>query len=108
MLTHAGTCAEAVIDTTTSGDNTIVSGTAGQTIRVYKIITFANSANDLTLKDGASTKLMGVINLASNTGWVFDNDSSGHCPFTLTAGNALVLNLSAATQVSGRVWYIKE
>lgn len=106
MLSHAGTCTEVAIDTTASGDNTIVAGSAGKTIRIYSIILFANSANNLTLKDGASTKLMGVMNFTSNMGWDHDADDEGHRPFTLSAGNAFVINLSGATQVSGRVWYL--
>jgi len=105
LLKRGGTIAEAVIDTASSGDNTLVAAVTGQTIRLYKIVLYANAANTVILKDGASTKLMGNIDLPAKAGYVIDNDSSGHCPFTCTVSNALVLNLSAATQVSGRVWY---
>ncbi len=108
LLSRKGTISEVIIDTASSGDNTLVAAVAGQTIRMYKIILYANVNNNVTLKDGSSTKLMGVINLLANTGFVIDPDTQGHCPFTLTTGNALVLNLSAAAQVSGRVWYAQE
>lgn len=105
LLRRKGTISEVVIDTATSGDNTLVAGVAGKRIRLYKIAIYANAANTVTLKNGASVNLMGAIDLGAKTGLVIDNESDGHTGFTLTTGNALVLNLSAATQVSGRAWY---
>lgn len=108
LLSRLGTLSEVVIDTATSGDNTLVAAVAGQIVRLYKIILFCNVANNLTLKDGTTTKLMGTINLQANQGLIIDPDANGHCPFTLSSGNALTLNLSAAQQVSGRAWYLQE
>lgn len=107
MLSSVGTCQEAVIDTAAGGTVELIAATASQTIRIYKIFVYANSANNLTFKDG-STNLMGVINLNANSGFVVDPDANGHCPYTLTAGNAFNMTCSAASQVSGRVWFIQE
>lgn len=93
---------EAVIDCASSGDNTIIAAVAGQTIRVYRMFAIAASTVTVTVKDGASTALTGAMTLGS---CVLDEDDSPW--FTLTRGNALILGLGDAVQVSGRVYYIQ-
>lgn len=108
LLGRRGTITELLIDTATSGDNVLVAGTATTKIRLYKVVLYFNADNNITFKDGSSTKLMGTMNMKASTGMVIDTDEEGHTPYTCTRGNDLVLNLSAAQQVSGRIWYTQD
>lgn len=88
-----------------SGDNTVVSATSGQTIRVMRLLLVPNGLVSVTMKDGASTSLSGVMQLASSIPFQLPLD--GEPWFLTTAGNAFIINLSGAVQVSGVVWYTK-
>lgn len=93
---------QASLNIAASGDNTVVAAVVGQTIRVWKILLVANAAVNIRFKDGAATDLTATINLTANQGIVLDLDAE---PWFLTsAGNAFIINLSAAVQVSGRVY----
>jgi hypothetical protein len=95
----------AVISASSSGDNTLVSGTASQTIRVFKLFLVCNAAVNIIFKDGASTNLTGTMNMTANGGMTLDFD--GEPWFVTSSGSAFVLNLSGAQQVSGTIYYIK-
>lgn len=90
-------------DKATSGDSTIVSGVASQTIKVWKmIISYAASPVTLLIKDGAGTTLL-TVPLNTYGSMVLDFD--GEPWFVTSAGNGLVFNLSAAVQIYGRVYF---
>jgi hypothetical protein len=95
----------AVISASSSGDNTLVSGTASQTIRVFKLFLVCNAAVNIIFKDGAGTNLTGTMNMTANGGMTLDFD--GEPWFITSSSNGLVLNLSSAQQVSGTIYYIK-
>lgn len=82
-----------------AGDNTVIAAVAGQIIRVYKILLWANGSTSVTLKDGAATSLTGAMAFTAQTGFVLDYDDQPW--FITSSGNAFVINLSAAIQVSG-------
>lgn len=85
-----------------AGDNTLVAGIAGQTIRLWKIFLVVNAAVNIQFKSGATT-LTPVMNMLANGSFVLDFDGE---PWLVTAvADALILNLSAAVQVSGRLYY---
>lgn len=93
----------AVVSVAASGDNTLVAGIGGQTIRIWKLLLVFNAAVNIIFKDGAATNLTGVMNMLANGSFVLDFDAE---PWFLTAAaNAFILNLSAAVQVSGRIYY---
>jgi hypothetical protein len=95
----------AAISFSSSGDNTVVSGTGGQTIRVHRMVFVVTSAVNVTVKDGASTSLTGAMPMTAYGGVALDLSDT---PWFVTAsGNALVINLSAAVQVSGFIQYTK-
>jgi len=97
---------EVAINCSTSGDNTIVTGTAGQTIRVFAFFFVVNAPVNIKWKDGAAADFHPVLPfLAQGASW--EKDPMGRPWFTTQTGNALVLNLSAAVQVSGRCYYTK-
>ncbi len=96
---------EVIIAESTSGDRTIVSATASQTTKVYRM-TLQAGATGLTvlIKDGAGTTLQTLI-LAANQFIGFD--FSQYPWFTTSANTAFILNLSASVALNGRLYYIK-
>lgn len=107
ILSRRGTVVQASIDINSSGDNTIVSAVAGERVRIYRLVLFPNAAVGLSLKDGASTDMLPAMNLDAKQPFVLDSDNDGNFPYTTTAGNAFIINLDAASQVVGTVWYIQ-
>jgi type 1 fimbria pilin len=99
----------ASIDTTTSGDNTIVTAVPGRKIRLINYTAIATGAVAIRWKSGASTNLSGAMSLAANGGAA--PSGSGQSPagfiglLETNSGDALVLNLGAAVQVSGHLTY---
>jgi len=91
------------INVSSSGDNTLITGAKG-TIRVMMMLLVVNTAVNIQFKDGTGgTALTGVMNMLANGSLVLDMTSE---PWFITStGNNFVLNLSAAVQVSGRVYY---
>lgn len=93
----------AVINTTSTGNNTLISAATNQIIRVFKIFFVVGGTTNITMQDGASTALTGAMPFVANGAFVLDN--SGTPWFTSSAGNAIVLNQSGAVQISGAVYY---
>ena len=102
LPTVAGT-SRVAINISASGDNTIVAAVTAQTIRVHKLFLAASGAVSIKFKDGASTDFMPAFPLQAYGGMVLDSDQDPW--FVTTAGNALIINLSAAVQVSGILYY---
>lgn len=90
------------VNQTTSGDLTIIPAVVGKTIRVYRVFLMSSVAGSITPKDGA-TAFCGPLPFSANGGLIMDFD--GEPWFTCTPGNAFVINMSAAGQLSGRVGY---
>lgn len=95
---------EIAINCASSGNNEIVALTGGQTIRVYGFFLVVAAAVSLKWRT-ASTDLHPALPFLANGAWVLD--PTGRPWFTTVAGEALNLNLSAAVQVSGRLYYTK-
>jgi hypothetical protein len=95
----------AAIDFTATGDNTLVSATASQTTKVYKLFLIVGAATNLTFKNGASTSLTGAMSFGANGTMTIDFD--GEPWFTTSTNTAFILNQSGTAQVSGRIYYIK-
>jgi hypothetical protein len=99
--------ANAAVNAASLGDNTLVAAVAGKRIRVHAYELSSAGVVTAKFKDGAATDLTGPLTLAA-AGAAADaaertNDSDGL--FQTTAGNALVLNLSAAIVVGGFIDY---
>lgn len=95
----------APIDVATLGDNTIVALVAGKKLRVINWVAVVSAAVSIRWKSGAATNLSGAMALAANGGAAPGEAAHGH--FETAAGVALVLNLSAAQQVSGYLAYVE-
>lgn len=93
----------AAINASSSGDNTIVAAQSGKQIRVTSYSLLCASAVNGTWKSGASTSLSGAMPFGANGGIAQPEILTG-CLET-AVGDALVLNLSGAVQVSGYINY---
>jgi hypothetical protein len=103
----AANLSSAAINEATSGDRTILAGTGGQTVRLYKAFVQNTGASDVSVKyrDGTSTDFHPALLLKPGGSYFLDFD--GEPWFVTSSGNGLVLNLSASIQVSGRFYYTK-
>lgn len=100
----------APINASAAGDNTIVAAVAGKQITVVGLLLMNNvaTAQTVTVKDGAATALSGPLALSTAGSPLFMPERPDFEYFsTSNVTNNLVLNLSAATQVGGVVWYIQ-
>ena len=93
------------IDTAASGDTTIVGATAGQKIKIWSLLLWWNGTTSVILKDGATRNLTGALAGTAQIPLILEEKE--HPWFTLTTGNAFIVNLSDAIQVSGSVRYTK-
>jgi len=84
-----------------AGDLTVIAASAGKKTRVYSLRVNVAGACIVQVKDGAGTVLE-VFNFAGAGGGVF-LDLRELPYYTTTAGNALIINASAAVQVDGVV-----
>jgi len=94
--------ARAVISTSSAGDNTIIAAPSAGYIEIDHIDFIpSGGAQTVTLKDGATTIV--AYALDDNQGYAFDNTADN--PIRLSDATAFVLNLGAATSVTGFVLY---
>lgn len=93
----------AIIDTATSGDNTIIAAVTGRKFAIFQMWLWINGTVTITLKNGAGANLIGPMACVAqnNPQWPHGDDPW----FITSAGNAFIINLSGAVQVSGRVYY---
>jgi hypothetical protein len=91
----------ASISVASAGDNTAVAAVAATKIRVYGLWLWSLSANTVILKSGANVLNGAGYNLPAGGQWSFE--PCAEAPLELGLNEALVLNLSAATNVSGIV-----
>lgn len=100
----------APISVSAAGDNTLVAAVAGKVIVVVALLLINGvaTAQNVIVKD-AATALTGAMALSTSANPLFLDEKPDFEYFsTSNPANNLVLNLSAATQVSGVVWYILE
>ena len=96
---------KADINIASSGNNTIITATAGKYIAIDHINFIPTTAVTVQLKDG-STNYGGSYPLDAKQGLVFDNVME-HTDgiITMSNGSDFVINLGSAVQVSGFVRY---
>lgn len=94
----------AKIDILGTGDQTLVALASAKYVRLYKGYLFFPTAVTVTFKDGAAgTSLTGAMAIQAGSSMTFVYDGEPHLKSAL--GTALVINLSASVQVSGRLFY---
>lgn len=84
-----------------NGDNVVIAA-AGR-IFVYRLAIIAASAVNAIFKDGATTNLWPAIPLPTTLPLVLDFDTEPW--FTMTTGNAFIINLSSGVACAGCVYY---
>lgn len=94
----------ASVDVASSGDNTIVSSVASKRIVVLNYVLVASAANTVQWKSATAGAITGGMQLAANGGVSAESQFG---MFATTAGEALVLNLSAASSVDGHITYVE-
>jgi hypothetical protein len=100
---HAAVLTSVAINLAT-GTGAIVAAVAGKSVKLYRLWLVASDGTDLTFEDG-STALSGPAFLQQGGGITLD--FSGEPWYTTTAGNALNLNASVSSQVSGTAYYVQ-
>lgn len=89
-----------------SGENTVVSGTASQTIRVFRLYLTPASVVTMTVKDAAGGTTLATLLLQGGQPFAFDVAESEPMWVTATSG-AFVISLSSAVAVTGFIQYTK-
>lgn len=95
--------AYAALAAASSGDNTVVAAVAGKKIQVERFILVANGTVNAKWRSG-TTDVSGLLYLVANSGVSAPGGGTEYWVETV-AGQALVLNLSAAIAVGGIVVY---
>lgn len=99
---------EADINLSASGDNTLIAALANAPIKIYQIFIVANAAVNITFKDGAATNFNAFAIPLTAQGSSLTRDYTSIPHWVTTAGNAFIVNLSGAVQITGRVYFTKD
>lgn len=101
----AGVLKQRITNAAAAGDTPVVAGVAGQAVRVYGLRLSVAGATVVSVKDGAGTVLE-VFNFAGVGGEVV-LELRDDTYYETSAGNAFIVNSSAAVQVDGRLEYFQ-
>lgn len=83
-----------------AGDNTLVAGIAGQTIRLYALALTLAAPVDLALKDGGT-----VLGTFQGVAALFLDPLGGNPRWVTAPGSDLVVNLASAVACTGTAWF---
>lgn len=89
----------ALVNISSSGDNTIIAAVAGKSITVHRVKILLASQTTVTFKDGASA----LSGPETCTYQILDFSDDPY--YRTTAGNAFIINLGANVQCGGTIWY---
>lgn len=108
--THGKTILSGVISASVSGDNNLGSIVSGQSVKILGITFVCTGANVITFKDSGGTALTGAMSFGAQGGLSLgpSGDPTIYVMKPTTVGTGLVINLSAAQQVSGFYVYLQE
>lgn len=93
------------INSATSGDNSLVAGTTGQTIRIMGLFIGSTGAQTWKFKSSTATDLMPSFPVAASGNLVLP--ITGEPYYITTTGETLYISQSTSVQISGRLFYIK-
>jgi hypothetical protein len=97
----------AKIDHAASGDNTIIPAVSNKTLKIFALTFVVSGAVNVKFKRG-TTDLTGDLNFASKGQGVFSAINPPAFLMQTAAGEAFIMNLSAAVAVDGFVSYWEE
>ena len=95
---------QAILSAALAGSNDLVAAVPGYKIAIYAWSFIAAGAVAITWKSGA-TSLSGAMNYGINGGEIRDVRADGEPWYQTATGEALVLSLGGAVQVSGTIYY---
>lgn len=97
----------ATVSVSSSGDNALVTGTTGQTIKLHSAVLVNDGAEQVKVKfrDGTTDK---TAAMPLRPGGSLTLDLRGEPWFVTTSTNPLNLNLSAAVAVAGFIEYTRD
>lgn len=96
----------AIINASTSGNNTLIAAVVGKKIRVLSYTFITGAAVNVRFEDGAAgTALTGIMEHGVNGGQSVSFSPVGH--FETTANTLLNLELSGAVSVDGHITYVE-
>jgi hypothetical protein len=93
------------INSATSGDNALVTGTSGQTIRILGMMLVSTATQSWKFKSSTATDLMPTFQAAA--GVPFSLPISAEPYFITTTGETLYILQSTSVQISGKLWFTK-
>lgn len=106
-----GQVKSAPISISAAGDNPVIAAVAGKIIVVVGLLLVNGvaTAQSVTVKDGAANLLSGAMPL-NTAGFPLSLEEKSDFDYysTSNVANALILNLSAATLVTGTIWYVQK
>lgn len=87
-----------------SGDNTIIAAVSGSIIRVYQFFMVSNAAVNVIFKHNSTAfNAFAIPFTAQGSNMVLDH--TGQPWFTGLPGEAFIINLSGAVQMTGQLFY---
>jgi len=105
-MSNVRNCYVADVNISSSGDNTIVAADSSAPVRVWKISLQATGGqNNVIFKKGSTAFNASAYVIPSNS--TFFEQDDGVAVFDCPINSAFVINLSAATEVMGQVYYTK-
>ncbi len=95
------------VNASSSGDNALLSGVSGQSVKVIAMDVVAAAAVSAKLRSN-TTDLHAALPLTANGNYWLPESPSGEVYFQTAAGEALNLNLSGAVAVTGWIKVVVE
>lgn len=95
-----------VVNAVVNGDNTLLAGSTGTTIKVYRMLLDSTGSVTVTVKSGAGTALSGAMPLSTASPLVL-NFSPYPWFASTNSTDALVLNLSTTASVGGTIGVVQ-
>lgn len=96
-----------VVSSSSSGENTLISGTAAQTIRAFRGTLQTLSSAVLSIMDATGGTTLAQFSMYPSGSINFDSFESGEPTFVTASSGALIVNLDTAVQLRGFVQYTK-
>ena len=94
----------AVISCASSGDNSIIAAVTAQFIRIYALLLIVDSVVAVKLGESGPTYYTGAMKFGGGGGLLLTQQGEPHFMSTVV-NKSFLINLSAAVQCSGTVWY---
>jgi hypothetical protein len=98
------TLSKAIVNASTTGNNTLIAGVASETVRVYKMALTFSVGGTATFQDGPSTALTGALTFYYGGSIVLDLDVTNPW-FVTSSSNGFVVSLANGASVQGVVYY---